>query len=217
MLKKSITYTDLNGDEVTEDFFFHLSKADLVEMEVTHKGGLAAWLQRIVASEDGIAIIQEFKSIILRSYGIRSDDGKRFIKSKHMSDDFLNSEAYSTLFLELCTDADAAAQFVQGIIPGDLDKDVTKLSANTVDPTPSGETFVGTKMGGGERTHPSDPAAKPAEPNLETGRNVFEQGQPVEPAFASETEVKILTRAELIEMDGDELKSGLAEGRYRLV
>jgi hypothetical protein len=192
LLKKSITYTDLNGDEVTESFFFHLSKADLVEMEVTFKGGLVKHLEEIVKSEDGAAIIQQFKDIILRSYGIKSDDGKRFIKSKMMTDDFLNSEAYSTLFLELCTDAGAAADFVNGIIPTGLSDDVTKLTATTIDPTP----------------HPSDSAATPAEPNLGTGRNVFEQGTPEEP--------RELTRAELTEMDDAELRSGLAEGRYRL-
>ena len=82
MLKKTITYEDFNGDKVSEDFFFHLSKAELVELELSHKGGLSEALKRIVESEDGKAIIAEFKNIILSSYGQRSDDGKRFVKNQ---------------------------------------------------------------------------------------------------------------------------------------
>lgn len=193
MLKKSITYTDFNGDEVTEDFFFHLSKADLVEMEVAHKGGLAKHLQEVVQSEDGRTIINEFKNLITSSYGVKSDDGKRFIKSKIVTDEFLQTEAYSTLFLELCTDAGAAAEFVNGMLPTGLADDVAKISAETIEPA---------------REHPSDPAATPMEPAV-TGRNVFEKA-------ITEGEVKVLTRAELVEMDDAELRAGLAEGRYKL-
>lgn len=195
MLKKSITYTDLNGDETTEDHYFHLSKADLVEMEVAHKGGLGAYLQRIVAAEDGAEIIKEFKSLILRSYGVKSEDGRRFIKNDTLREEFESSEAYSTLFLELCTDADAAAAFVNGIVPGGLEEDVAKLKL-----VPEG--------------HPSDPAAQPQQ---SLGRNVFEGGQP-EPSEVDPTAVepKLLTKAEIVEMDDAELRSGLAEGRYKL-
>lgn len=127
MLKKTITYTDFNNEEVSEDFFFHLSKAELVELELSHQGGLEASIKRIAKAEDGKAIIAEFKNIILSSYGQRSDDGRRFIKNQTLRDEFESSEAYSTLFIELVTDADKASEFVRGIIPHDLAKEAAKV------------------------------------------------------------------------------------------
>ena len=117
MLKKSITYEDFNGEEATEIFFFNLSKAELIEMELSHKGGLSESLKEIAASEDGKRIIEEMKSIILTSYGKKSADGRRFMKSDQIREEFASSEAYSVLFMELVTDAEAAVAFVQGIIP----------------------------------------------------------------------------------------------------
>lgn len=127
MLKKSITFTDFNGEKVTEDHYFHLSKADLVELEMSKQGGLAAWIQRVVESEDGNAIMREFKHLILSAYGKRSEDGRRFVKNEALRDEFVSSEAYSELFMELITDADAAGKFVNGIIPPNLEADVAKL------------------------------------------------------------------------------------------
>lgn len=127
MLKKTIVYEDFNGDTVEEDFFFHLSKAELVELELSHDGGLSASLQRIVAAEDGKAIIAEFKNIILTSYGQRSADGKRFIKSQALREEFESTEAYSTLFIELVTDTDAAVVFVNGVIPQGMADEAAKV------------------------------------------------------------------------------------------
>lgn len=128
MLKKTITYTDFNGDEVSEDFFFHLSKAELVELELSRQGGLEATIKRIAAAEDGKEIIAEFKNIILTSYGRRSDDGRRFVKNQALRDEFESTEAYSTLFMELVTDADKAAEFVRGVIPQDLAEEAAKIA-----------------------------------------------------------------------------------------
>lgn len=128
MLKKTITYEDFNGEEVSEDFFFHLSKAELVEMEVSHEGGLSESLQRIIAAEDGKAIIAEFKEIILGSYGKRSEDGKRFVKNATIREEFESSEAYSALFMELVTDAESAVEFINGIIPQGLDVEAAKIT-----------------------------------------------------------------------------------------
>lgn len=122
MLKKTITYTDFNGEEVSEDFFFHLSKAELVELEMSHTEGLSAALERIIAAQDNKALIAEFKNLILSSYGKKSDDGRRFIKSQELREEFESSEAYSTLFMELVTDTDAAIDFVQGMIPPGLEE-----------------------------------------------------------------------------------------------
>lgn len=128
MLKKTITYEDFNGDEVSEDFFFHLSKAELVELELSHTGGLSVALEKIVEAEDGKSIIAEFKNILLMSYGKKSEDGRRFIKNQELRDEFESSEAYSTLFMELVTDAGAAAEFVNGVIPAKLAEEVAKVA-----------------------------------------------------------------------------------------
>ena len=122
MLKKSITYTDFNGVERTEDFFFNLTKAEIMEMEMSTTGGLAEKIQRIVNTQDAPAIIAMFKELVLASYGEKSPDGKRFINSKELADAFAQTEAYSELFMELATDADAAAAFVNGIVPVVVDQ-----------------------------------------------------------------------------------------------
>ena len=117
MLKKTITYTDYNTTERTEDFYFNLSKAEIMEMEMGTSGGLAEMIEKIVASKDAPAIIKIFKDLVLKAYGEKSPDGKRFIKSEELSTAFSQTEAYSQLFMELATDADAASKFINGIIP----------------------------------------------------------------------------------------------------
>lgn len=127
MLKKSITYTDFNGEEITEDFFFHLSKAELVELEMSQKEGLSQYLENIIKAENGQEIMTIFKKLLLQAYGQRSPDGKRFVKNEGLRQEFLSSEAYSELFMELVTDADAAAAFINGIIPATLADDLKKI------------------------------------------------------------------------------------------
>jgi hypothetical protein len=117
MLKKSITYMDYNDKERTEDFYFNLSKSEVMEMEMTTTGGLAEKITNIVAAQDTPSIINIFKDLILKSYGEKSPDGKRFVKSKDISDAFCQTEAYSNLFMELATDATAATAFIDGIVP----------------------------------------------------------------------------------------------------
>lgn len=135
MIKKSITYTDFNGVERTEDFYFNLTKAEILEMEMGTTGGLAEMITNIVAAQDQPAIIKIFKDLVLRSYGKKSPDGRRFMKSDEIRDDFAQTEAYSQLFMELATDADAAAKFVNGIVPADVAKqaaaNVTALNPAT--------------------------------------------------------------------------------------
>ena len=117
MLKRTITYPDYNGGSRTEDFYFNLTQAEITEMELSVDGGLIEMITRIVAAQDGKQIIATFKDIILRAYGEKSPDGKRFIKNQELRDAFSQTEAYSQLFMELATDADAAAAFVNGIVP----------------------------------------------------------------------------------------------------
>ena len=117
MLKKTITYTDYNGKERTEDFYFNLTKAEIMEMELGTTGGLSEMIQRIVSAQDAPAIIKIFKDLILKAYGEKSADGKYFRKSREISEAFAQTEAYSILFMVLATDADAAAKFINGIVP----------------------------------------------------------------------------------------------------
>lgn len=117
MLKKTITYTDFNGMERNEDFYFNLTKAEVMEMEMSTVGGLSEMIQRIIAAQDTPSIIKVFKDLVLKSYGEKSADGKRFIKTPEIAEAFSQTEAYSVLFMELATNADSAAAFVNGIIP----------------------------------------------------------------------------------------------------
>lgn len=126
MLKKTITYTDYDGNERKEDFYFNLNKAEIMEMEMSTSGGMAEMLQKIVDSQDAPAIIKAFKELVLKSYGQKSPDGKRFIKNAALREEFEQTEAYSQIFMELATNADEAAKFVNGIIPNDVAKELPK-------------------------------------------------------------------------------------------
>lgn len=122
MLKKTITYVDYNGTERTEDFYFNLSKAEIMEMEMGTTGGLAEMIKKVVDAKDAPAIIKIFKDLVLKAYGEKSLDGRRFIKSEALSNEFSQTEAYAQIFMELATDADKASEFVKGIIPADIEK-----------------------------------------------------------------------------------------------
>ena len=198
MLKKVITYTNpFTDQEVTEEHYFHISKADLVEMEMeenkaaytdkegTKLTGMQAKLQQIVDSEDGKAIMAEFKDIIRRAYGKK--DGDRFLKSPAIWEEFASTEAYSQLIFEICTDAGASADFINGIIPNNLDqiaKEVRKQAEEI-----EREEATGPKAS--LAVEPSNGDTAPQEPRL-------------------------LTREEAAAMEHAELSSGLAEGRYKL-
>lgn len=128
MITKTIKYTDYNGVEREEKHNFNLTKAELMEMELSTVGGLAEMIQKIVAAQDQPAIIKLFKELILKSYGEKSADGKRFIKSEELSTAFSQTEAYSELFMELATNTEKAAEFVNGIIPAELAKEANLSS-----------------------------------------------------------------------------------------
>lgn len=117
MLKKTITYTDYDNNERTEDFYFNLSQAEIVEMEMTYPGGMSAMLTKIISEKDTVKLIGMFKDLVLRAYGEKSLDGKRFVKSKEISEAFSQTEAYNDLFMALALDEDEAAAFVNGLLP----------------------------------------------------------------------------------------------------
>lgn len=121
MLKKTITYTDYNGHQRTEDFYFNFNKAELVELELSASGGLTVMMDRIIAAEDNPTLFKIFKDLVLKAYGIKSDDGRKFIKNQEVRDDFAQTEAYSVLVMELVSDAEKAAEFFNAIIPQDSD------------------------------------------------------------------------------------------------
>jgi hypothetical protein len=120
MLKREITYEDFDGQTVTETFYFNLTKTEIVQLEVDYDGGLETTLRRIITTEDVKALMREFKKIVLLAYGVRSEDGKRFVKNDELREAFTQTAAYDALFIELATNDEAAAKFIQGIIPKDL-------------------------------------------------------------------------------------------------
>lgn len=123
MIKKTIAYTDYDGNEREEDFYFNLTKAELTEMQLGTSGGLQKMIENIIKTKDIPRIIEIFKKIILASYGEKSNDGRRFMKSQEITENFTQTEAYSILYMELATDAEKAADFIAGVIPADLKKD----------------------------------------------------------------------------------------------
>lgn len=129
MLKKTITYTDYEDNKRTEDFYFNLSKAELLEMEMSTAGGLEKKINAIVQAQDTSKIMALFKDIILKAYGEKSEDGRRFVKSEELSSNFCQTEAYSELIMELLSDTNKASAFISGIIPADISKQAAEEAA----------------------------------------------------------------------------------------
>lgn len=129
MLKKTIKYVDYNGVEREEDFYFDLSKAEITEMELSQDGGMSNLIQKIVNTKDMPSLIKIFKQLILKSYGEKSADGRRFIKSEQLSTEFTQTPAYSELFMELATDEKAAANFINSIVPQEISEKSKELAA----------------------------------------------------------------------------------------
>lgn len=127
MYKKTVTYVDFDGVERTEDFYFNLNKPEVIKLELSYPGGYENYIDTLMKSNDGAAIMKEFDDLIMMSYGEKSVDGKRFVKSKEISDAFSQTPAYEQIFLELCTDSGAAEAFVNGIMPTLTDADKKKL------------------------------------------------------------------------------------------
>lgn len=127
MLKKTITYVDFNGEERTEDFYFNLTKAEILEMNFSTYGGLDKMIEKIIATNDTPKIVSMFKELVLKAYGEKSDDGKRFIKNDDVREAFSQTQAYSDIFMELATDEKAASDFVNAIVPKDISENLDKV------------------------------------------------------------------------------------------
>ena len=126
MIKKTVTYTDFNGNERTEDFYFHLTEQELTEWEYSVDGGLSGVLSRIVHSQDNKKLIEIFKDLLVRSYGVKTPDGRGFVKNKEVLDNFIYTQAFSDIYMELATNDKAASEFVNGIIPANLAAEAMK-------------------------------------------------------------------------------------------
>lgn len=126
MIKRNITYEDFDGVERTEPFYFNLSKSEIVELEVEIDGGLSGFLRRIVETSDHKELVGQFKRLILLAYGIKSDDGKSFKKNEQLREDFAQTAAFDALFMELSTNANSAAEWVNGVIPKALAEEAQK-------------------------------------------------------------------------------------------
>ena len=140
MLKRPITYTNFDGETVTETYYFNLSKSELLMMEVGSRGkSFSEYIKEIVDAKDANTLMREFRSLILLSYGVRSDDGKRFVKSETLSKEFEQSFAFDALYMELVESDKAASDFMLGVIPKDLEaaasKNIQELAVNPVPTT----------------------------------------------------------------------------------
>ena len=120
MIKKTIEYVDYNGENRKEDFYFNLSKAELMELEMSKNGGLSEYILRIVNTSDNAALVSLLKEIVCKAYGEKSLDGKRFVKSKELTEAFMQTEAFSELFMAIATNAEEASAFINGIVPKNL-------------------------------------------------------------------------------------------------
>lgn len=135
MIKETITYIDYNGEERTEDFYFNLTQAEAMTLELGADGGLEKMIVSLVKAQDGAQIMSQFRRLIRLAYGVKSQDGRRFIKSEEISDEFEQCPAYNSLFMKLCTDAEYAGKFAEGVVampaknPGEATKEVERIMA----------------------------------------------------------------------------------------
>lgn len=124
MLKRNITYKNFDDEEVTETFYFNISKTELIDLEVEYKEGIKSRLTRIIDSKNARDLWNQFKEIVQLAYGEKSEDGKHFMKTDHVKELFKNSAAYEALLIELTSNEDAAADFIKGILPAEMSEKV---------------------------------------------------------------------------------------------
>ena len=131
MLKKTVTYIDFDGNERTEDFFFNLTEQEIAEMELSTEGGLGNFINKAVAAKSQVELIELFKKLILAAYGVKSADGRRFVKNDAVREDFMSTQAFSDIYMELVQDADKASAFFNGIVPKEKNKVPVALPARS--------------------------------------------------------------------------------------
>ena len=129
MIKKTITYVDFNDVQRTETFYFNYSQAELLEMEMSVDGGFVERVKRIIDAKDAPSLVKLWKKFVIDAYGVKSDDGRRFIKNDDVRAAFVECPAYSAIFMELATDDVAGAEFVKGVVPANMANEVAAQTA----------------------------------------------------------------------------------------
>jgi hypothetical protein len=190
VIKRPITYKTFNGETVTEVFAFHLKREDVMKLSLKHKEGMEGYWREMIASDNRLGMFDEFETFVQKSYGTISPDGKRFIQNQQLLDEFMQTNAYGTLLMEITTDEGKAAEFFMGIMPEGLEEDVAKVQSQS---PPQQVASV---------TQHISPEADP------TAIEAPVDGEVVVP--------RILTREEIMEMDLPELQAGIASGKYKL-
>lgn len=133
MLKKTITYTDYDGMERTEDFWFNLSKTELTKLDAELPGGVLGVLRKIIDKKDRKALVDFIETLILRSYGEKTLDGKRFVKTPDMAEEFMQTPAYDELFMSILSDTDSQTSFINGVIPQSMAKEIEQTDKKQVE------------------------------------------------------------------------------------
>ena len=133
MLKKTITYTDYDGMERTEDFWFNLSKTELTKLDAELPGGVLGVLRKIIDKQDRKALVDFIETLILRSYGEKTLDGKRFVKTPDMAEEFMQTPAYDELFMSILSDTDSQTSFINGVIPQSMAKEIEQTDKKQVE------------------------------------------------------------------------------------
>lgn len=129
MTSKTVTYKDWNGKDRTETFYFHFSQAELMEMEISHEGGFSERVKKIADANNLPDMLKIWKNFVLDAYGVKSDDGRRFMKSEEIRQSFVECPAYSIIFMELATNTEAASNFINTVVPADMAAQVAALQA----------------------------------------------------------------------------------------
>ena len=127
MIKKTVTYTDYNGEQRTETFYFHYTEAEILDMEMSEEGSFVDRIQRIIDAKDKTALMKLIKKFVIDAYGVKSEDGKRFIKNDAVRTEFLESPAYSQIWMELVMDDEIAADFINNVIPSGMKEKLESL------------------------------------------------------------------------------------------
>lgn len=212
MIKKTIRYEGVNGP-IEEDFYFHLSKVDLLEMEAKHEriGGLQGYYEKTMATKDPSKILDMVKWFIESSYGERTETG-RHLKNSRIREEFIGSDAYSELFMELAQDPEKVNTFVNGLVPRDLAEQMAKMPKPEVPPGP--RPAVSTERNVFEK----ESAPRPADSPLDRDEVIPTESMmhPPEGSLSSKPAAEVLTDVRIREMDPVELQRGLVEGRYKL-
>lgn len=133
MLKKTITYTDYDGKARTEDFWFNLSKTELTKLDAELPGGVLGVLRKIIDKKDRKALVDFIETLILRSYGEKTLDGKRFVKTLDMAEEFMQTPAYDELFMSILSDTDSQTSFINGVIPQSMAKEIEQTDKKQVE------------------------------------------------------------------------------------